>query len=108
MPSREPLYKMKRDKIRILAFSLVRLRSISAKIDDGEWFPCYQTSIPLYVGRWNPEDYSSGVHVIQVKVVDYDGRQRTVKQPFSLDGSKNDFKIFSKAILMLNATTIVS
>lgn len=109
MPSREPLYVMKMsNRIRLITFSISRIVSVQVKIDSGDWVKCNRVRGPLYTAPWNPAEFSSGTHIIYAKVKDVDGRERTVEQPFSLDGSKGDFKILPKTILMLNATTVVS
>lgn len=75
--------------------------------------------------KWNAHLYSSGVHTLEVNVVDDEGKQRSVKLPvsfsrhlielffclqltqsFSLDGTRNQFDTMARLTLMSDATTI--
>lgn len=44
----------------------------------------------------------------QIRVVDKEGREKTVTQPFSLDGTRLSFGVLPRLILMSNASHIVS
>jgi len=42
---------------------------------------------PLYMAKWDPHRFSSGLHTLTVKATDAKNRTRTLKQPFALDKS---------------------
>lgn len=66
----EPLYRIsKSTHIRVLVFSLHNISSVECKINDGEWIPMKRSNGPLYVLKWNPSQYSSGLHWIAVKAI---------------------------------------
>lgn len=63
---------------------------------------------PLFVSKWNAENYKKGLHHIHVEVEDEDGRIQTISQPFSLDGTRLSFDLLPRFILMSNASQVVS
>lgn len=108
MALREPLLYIKQSThIRLLAFSLSPIQSVTVKIDNGNWSDCINVKGPLFVAPWNPNIYLNGLHTLQVHVRDTMGREITVSQPFSLDGSRTDFKTLAKIVLMMDASKIV-
>ncbi|XP_077286400.1 transmembrane protein 62-like [Arctopsyche grandis] len=107
MPSRESLSGSRNSThIRLITFSISPIDTVHVKINEGQWIVCKHIKGPLYAHPWNPSEYFSGIHIIYAKVRDVQGRESVVQQPFSFDGSKTNFKILPKTILMLNATTI--
>ncbi|XP_048505686.1 transmembrane protein 62-like isoform X2 [Athalia rosae] len=107
MPQKENLQSISESThIRVLAFSIAELKSVEVQIDEGGWWECHQVKGPLYVVEWNPILYKSGLHLIQVRVLDNDGRERITTQPFSLDGTRLSFRILPRMILMFNISHI--
>lgn len=49
------------------------------RINNEEWKSCKKVNDQLFVVKWNPYLYSSGVHILEVNVIDDDGKQRLVK-----------------------------
>ncbi|XP_011498584.1 PREDICTED: transmembrane protein 62-like [Ceratosolen solmsi marchali] len=92
--------------IRALAFSIVDIKSVKVRINDKNWITCVRIKGPLYVAKWNPLNYSTGIHYIQLQVTDIDGRMKIVTQAFSLDGSRLSFGILSRIVLMSNVSRI--
>ncbi|XP_025424702.1 transmembrane protein 62-like isoform X2 [Sipha flava] len=84
--------------IRILAFSVDPIKHVLVQINkEYKWKNCSKVEgSPLFITEWDSNDYSSGLHVINVKVEDIQGRIHIVSQPFSLDNSKPTFKMFSQ------------
>lgn len=50
----------------MLVFSPVRMMNIKVRIDNNEWNNCTNAKGPLYVCKWNPDDYEEGLHLITV------------------------------------------
>ncbi|XP_031785546.1 transmembrane protein 62 isoform X1 [Nasonia vitripennis] len=92
--------------IRALAFSIVDIKSVKVRINDESWVECRNVKGPLYVAEWNSSEYKTGIHHIQLQVVDSDGREKIVTQPFSLDGSRLTFGILPRIILMSEVSRI--
>lgn len=67
----------------------------------------YHVSGPLYVVKWNPKKYLSGLHVMDLYVRDSHGRETTYTQSFALDGTRLSFNILSRIALMTDASTVV-
>ncbi|KAK9508223.1 hypothetical protein O3M35_007931 [Rhynocoris fuscipes] len=90
--------------IRILVFSPDNILAVRIKLNDGAWTNCYQSkSEPhLYLHEWNPDYYANGLHNIHVSVLDEAGRERSITQPFSVDGSSMKFGVIPRMLLMLN------
>ncbi|KAL1122046.1 hypothetical protein AAG570_003452, partial [Ranatra chinensis] len=101
-PQREPLYRM----FRVLVFNLVPLLSVRVKLDDGDWKECRKIGGPLYVVKWEPRQFSKGVHYVYVSVTDSNGHEKIVEQPFSLDGTRLSFKLLPRIFLMSNFSTL--
>ncbi|CAH1408192.1 unnamed protein product [Nezara viridula] len=105
---REPLEAMlSSTHIRVLVFSPDKINSVMIRIDSGPWNNASHVSGPLHVLLWQPLNYSSGIHNIEVVVSDIYGREKVVNQPFSLDGSNLEFKLLPKFLLMLKFNTIL-
>ncbi|XP_043522394.1 transmembrane protein 62-like isoform X4 [Frieseomelitta varia] len=107
MPKKENIMSIiKSTHIRILAFSIALIKSVEIQLDAEPWSECEHIKGPLYVLRWNTTNYKEGVHTIRVKVIDIDGRETTVVQPFALDRSRLSFRILPRIILMSNVSNI--
>lgn len=105
---REPLEAMlSSTHIRVLVFSPDEISSVMIKINSGPWNNASHISGPLYVLPWEPLNYSSGIHNIEVVISDIYGRQKVMSQPFSLDGSNLEFKILPKFLLMMKFNTVL-
>ncbi|XP_060530687.1 transmembrane protein 62-like isoform X2 [Cylas formicarius] len=92
--------------IRVLAFSLARIRTVRVRVDHEPWTDCKHIKGPLYVVSWDPQRYSSGLHQIELFVKDIDGRELYKSQPFSLDGTRLSFGVLPRIALMSNASDI--
>jgi hypothetical protein len=93
--------------IRALAFSLGEIVSVKVRIDGGKWMDLYNVEGPLYVLKWNPKKYFSGLHTIELQVKDAHGRENSYSQPFVLDDTRLSFSLLSRIALMTDASTIV-
>ena len=107
MPRRENLLSVvKSTHIRVLAFSISSIKTVEAQLDNGAWLVCKHTKGPLFTAKWNSTEYSEGIHTIRIRVVDTDGREAMVLQPFALDGTRLSFSILPRLILMSNVSSI--
>ncbi|KAK2706171.1 hypothetical protein QYM36_016266 [Artemia franciscana] len=105
-PTKEPLWKMaKSTHIRILIFSKSAIRHCQVKIDDADVGQCLQSDGPLFVLPWNPQDYSKGLHKLEVSAMDSDLQTRNETIIFSLDGSREPFPFGGRFALMSDAVT---
>ncbi|CAL8074384.1 unnamed protein product [Calicophoron daubneyi] len=94
LPHREPAYRIATSThIRILAWSLSPIKSVTVKIDQILQGKATQrrddknTTTPLYTLEWNATSWADGhLHQIQVDVIDQEGNKRTVEQPFVVGG----------------------
>ncbi|XP_014219134.1 transmembrane protein 62 [Copidosoma floridanum] len=92
--------------IRALAFSIVDIKSVKVRVDGQNWTECGRVEGPLYAAKWNSSEYKTGIHYVELQVIDVDGRERVVKHAFSLDGSRLAFGVLPRIILMSNVTRI--
>ncbi|GJQ65555.1 hypothetical protein Trydic_g7655 [Trypoxylus dichotomus] len=93
--------------VRLLVFSLSSIDKVEVAIDNEKWRKCHHVQGPLYVTKWNPRLFSTGLHYIHIFVKDADGRQKFVKQPFSMDGTRGmSFGILAKLALMTDASYV--
>ncbi|XP_009073213.1 PREDICTED: transmembrane protein 62, partial [Acanthisitta chloris] len=82
----EPLVKiLYSTHIRILAFSPYVIISVEVYIDGAHLGNAHQVSGPLYVLKWNPQNYSEGFHHIDVTVLDASGRISTRGHIFAME-----------------------
>jgi hypothetical protein len=88
--------------IRLLAFSPAPIVDCKIQINDEDWQDCQQIDNKLFVAEWWPKKYKHGLHRLQVKVADADGRNKVVEQKFSLDGSRLDFDLLARFVLMID------
>ncbi|NP_001333946.1 transmembrane protein 62 isoform X3 [Homo sapiens] len=81
----EPLERLLHSThIRVLAFSLSSITSVTVKIDGVHLGQAVHVSGPIFVLKWNPRNYSSGTHNIEVIVQDSAGRSKSVHHIFSV------------------------
>lgn len=100
---REPLSAMLTSThVRLLVFSPDEIISVRIKIDSELWEYALPVSGPLYIMPWKPERYSSGIHNMHIAVLDKSGRDATFYHPFSLDGSRLQFNVFPRMLLMFD------
>ncbi|CAG0900311.1 unnamed protein product [Cyprideis torosa] len=101
--------------IRILALSPVGVHSVAVCLE-GEMTcvpatrervkPRYPEHVwplaseSLFTRRWNPEQYGTGLHQLEVIVVDNQGETKTVRHIFSLDGTSRRLGLFSHWFLL--------
>ncbi|XP_023446985.1 transmembrane protein 62 isoform X2 [Dasypus novemcinctus] len=81
----EPLERLLHSThIRILAFSLSSITSVTVKIDGVHLGEAIHLSGPIFILKWNPRNYSDRTHNIEVIVQDSAGRSKTVHHIFSI------------------------
>ncbi|XP_071454329.1 transmembrane protein 62-like [Hetaerina americana] len=101
MQSKEPIDSIASSShIRLLAFSISPLAAVKISIDDGILEDCSLVEGPLYVLKWDPRKYSSGLHQITAYVKDQLGHEKIETVPFSLDGTRLSFKLLPRIALM--------
>ena len=62
---------------------------------------------PLYTVPWQPELYSTGLHVLEVRAKDTSGAEVITKIDFALDDTKPHFTLRARIALMWDFTTVV-
>ncbi|KAH1022094.1 transmembrane protein 62 isoform X2 [Dendroctonus ponderosae] len=92
--------------IRVLAFSLSRIKIVRVRISQESWTDLKHVKGPLYVTSWDAQKYRNGLQDIEVYVKDIEGREKTEKTSFSLDGSKVAFGLLPRLALMSNVSCI--
>ncbi|XP_064082624.1 transmembrane protein 62-like isoform X1 [Macrobrachium nipponense] len=104
MVHHEPLHLMlESSHIRVLIWSVSPITEARVRVDDSEsWLLLSHVEGPLYVSRWNAYKYAEGMHLLEVHARDASGREATVIQEFSLDGSQPSFRFWPRALLMSN------
>ncbi|XP_005381419.1 PREDICTED: transmembrane protein 62 isoform X2 [Chinchilla lanigera] len=81
----EPLERLLHSThIRVLAFSLSSITSVTVKIDGVNLGQAVHLSGPIFILKWNPRNYSNGTHNIEVIVQDSAGRSKNVHHIFSV------------------------
>ncbi|XP_045303951.1 transmembrane protein 62 isoform X3 [Leopardus geoffroyi] len=81
----EPLERLLHSThIRVLAFSLSSITSVTVKIDGIHLGQAIHLFGPIFILKWNPRNYSNGTHNIEVIVQDSAGRSKSVHHIFSL------------------------
>lgn len=108
MPPHEPLGRMRKSThIRFLAFSPASMTSATVEIDGYPLSsPVTQVDGPLFVCQWNPDDFSTGIHSITVKVQDSTGRISVRSQLFSLDGSRPTLDLIPAFLMLTDFFTL--
>uniref|UniRef100_A0A4X1V4P7 Transmembrane protein 62 n=2 Tax=Sus scrofa TaxID=9823 RepID=A0A4X1V4P7_PIG len=69
--------------IRVLAFSLSSITSVTVKIDGVHLGQASHLSGPIFILKWNPRNYGNKTHNIEVIVQDSAGRSKSVHHVFS-------------------------
>ncbi|XP_050301336.1 transmembrane protein 62-like [Anthonomus grandis grandis] len=92
--------------IRVLAFSMSRIKTVRIRINDEPWTDLKHIRGPLYVTSWDAMKYKKGLHQIEVYAKDIDGREKTEQTLFSLDGTKLSFGVLPRLALMSNLSQI--
>lgn len=92
--------------IRLLAFSPSGIENCTVRINGGQWHNCKRATKNLFVVPWHSKLYMKGIHKIEAIVYDRQGKSTLVQQPFSLDGSRINFDLFARLILMSDASII--
>lgn len=92
--------------IRIVAFSTSEISTCKVRINDGLWMICVKKSENFFAVPWNPLNYNHGKHEMELLVGDADGRIFHKIQTFALDGSRNQFDLMARFILMSDVTTV--
>uniref|UniRef100_A0A8B9DV68 Transmembrane protein 62 n=1 Tax=Anser cygnoides TaxID=8845 RepID=A0A8B9DV68_ANSCY len=108
--SHEPLVKiLYSTHIRILAFSPSVITSVKVYIDGVHLGNAHQASGPLYVLKWNPQNYSEGSHQIDVIVQDASGRVSKRGHIFSMEENLSlKFGFLPSVILLTDHYVLVS
>lgn len=89
-------------------FSLSPIELVQVQVDEDGWVNATNVKGPLYVVHWTPRKYDMGIHHINVRSRDAEGREKGITQPFSLDGTRLDFKFWPRVALMTNVSAMVS
>jgi Icc-related predicted phosphoesterase len=92
--------------IRIVAFSTSEIVQCKVRINDGQWMNCEKKTENFFAVPWNPTHYSHGKHEMELVVGDADGRIFHKIQTFALDGSRKQFDLMARFILMSDITTV--
>uniref|UniRef100_A0A452H409 Uncharacterized protein n=1 Tax=Gopherus agassizii TaxID=38772 RepID=A0A452H409_9SAUR len=105
----EPLVKILHSThIRILVFSPSFITSVKVSIDGIHLGDARHVSGPLYVLKWNPQNYSEGLHHIDVTVQDAIGKSSTQGHTFAVNENLSlRFGFFSSLILLTDHYILV-
>lgn len=76
------------------------------RIDYADWIACHHSDKQLFVAAWQPAQYASGLHHIEVRVTDAGGRRNTLRQPFSIDGTHTAFPLLARIVLMCDVSVV--
>ncbi|CAH0750252.1 unnamed protein product [Diatraea saccharalis] len=107
MSGREPIQLIPDSThIRILAFSDVDIDTVKISFDKISWMKCRVADGPLYVCKWLPNLFSTGIHILFVVVTDEHGKTAVIEHPFSLDGTLVNFEVTPRILLMLDAGAV--
>lgn len=109
MPKYEPVGRVKNSThIRVIAFSNATIEKVEIRIDgQADWKLMDRVKEPLYVLKWTPDDYLTGLHQAEIRVSDSAKAVRTYTQSFSIDHSSNDFTISAKFLIRIHFKTYV-
>ncbi|XP_010623115.1 transmembrane protein 62 isoform X2 [Fukomys damarensis] len=81
----EPLERLLHSThIRVLAFSLSSITTVTIKIDEVNLGQAIHLSGPIFILKWNPRNYGNGTHNIEVIVQDSAGRSKKAHHTFSV------------------------
>lgn len=92
--------------IRIVAFSTSQITLCKIRINDDDWQKCEKKTDNFFVVPWSPSSYLQGKHKIEVLVGDADGRIFNQEQFFALDGTRAQFDLLARFVLMSDITTV--
>lgn len=110
MPKIEPLHRIRSSThIRALVFAPAGIEQVSCRIAGiaGKWIE--MRNVPgssLYVAAWNPEEYLTGMHQVEVRAKEKGGNERNTSHLFSFDGSKPDLNLKSRLIMVMPHQTM--
>lgn len=100
MPKYEPVGRiMNSTHIRVIAFSNSTLSSVEISIDGLPSSLMDHSEGPLYVLKWNPKQYETGLHEAKIVVKDSAGKFATYTQKFSMDNSKEESSFGAKILI---------
>ncbi|KAM6181483.1 transmembrane protein 62 isoform 2-T2 [Erethizon dorsatum] len=104
----EPLERLLHSThIRVLAFSLSSIASVTVKIDGVNLGQAIHLSGPIFILKWNPRNYSNGTHNIEVTVQDSAGRRKNVHHIFSVQENMHlTFDPLASFILLTDHCTV--
>ncbi|XP_045678605.1 transmembrane protein 62 isoform X3 [Phyllostomus hastatus] len=107
-PKHEPLERLLQSThIRILAFSLSSITSVTVKIDGVHLGQAVHSSGPIFTLKWNPRNYSDSTHNIEVTVQDSAGRSKSVHHIFSLqEDNQLRFDLLASFVLLTDHCTV--
>ncbi|XP_045057437.1 transmembrane protein 62 isoform X3 [Desmodus rotundus] len=107
-PKHEPLERLLHSThIRILAFSLSSITSVTVKIDGVHLGQAIHSSGPIFTLKWNPRNYSDSTHNIEVIVQDSAGRSKSVHHIFSLqEDNQLRFDLLASFVLLTDHCTV--
>ncbi|XP_058521962.1 transmembrane protein 62 isoform X6 [Ochotona princeps] len=105
----EPLERLLHSThIRVLAFSLYSITSVTVKIDGIHLGQAVHLSGPIFTLKWNPQNYSNGTHDIEVIVQDSAGRSKNAHHTFSIQENIHlTFDPVASFILLTEHCTVV-
>uniref|UniRef100_A0A7G3B2B5 Uncharacterized protein n=1 Tax=Lutzomyia longipalpis TaxID=7200 RepID=A0A7G3B2B5_LUTLO len=92
--------------IRLLAFSLAPIVECRIRVDSEPFAACERITDSVFAAKWEPRKFWYGVHHVEVIVKDADGREKGVRQAFSLDGTPLSFALKARLVLMSDACHI--
>ncbi|XP_059613492.1 transmembrane protein 62-like [Phlebotomus argentipes] len=92
--------------IRLLAFSVAPIVECRIRVDSEPFGVCDRAGEGVFVAKWEPVRYRDGLHHVEVLVKDADGREKSVRQAFSLDGTSISFAMKARFVLMTEACNI--
>jgi len=104
MPGYEPIHRIRDSThIRVLVYSISEIISVRARISNSSYVEMERTANKnLFVLRWNPEKFKTGLHRLTVKARDILDNERRVTESFSFDNSKEDFSFGGRVLLRIS------
>uniref|UniRef100_A0A672PUX8 Transmembrane protein 62 n=1 Tax=Sinocyclocheilus grahami TaxID=75366 RepID=A0A672PUX8_SINGR len=108
-PGVEPLGRIgSSTHIRLLAFSESPITAVHVNVDGVSLGKAFNAGGPLYVLKWDPTLYNTGLHTIRVKVEDSAGRSKVQEQQFTLEeGLTPSFGFMQSFILLTDHYILV-
>ncbi|KAG9509324.1 Neprilysin-2 [Fragariocoptes setiger] len=101
MPKYEPTDRIAQSThIRAIAFSTADITKVEIKLPKStEYNKMTHVEGPLYVLKWDPNDYAKGLHTASIRATDAKGRVRNFEYQFSIDGSQPDIPFPAKFLI---------